>query len=446
MPINSVHLKHDSIESLKVIYLAANSEFMILMASPASSSTIRNGGRLRIAPSIVLTLSIILISMGQGLDAPYTYSYAGFGLLYLLPLLSRSPQLQKIHHSSYHIFIIATLYLIIILGLSTSVTNGDISPAISSFVYSTVFLAVIFFTYRINKIDFLLSSRVAYTASFVVIIALSLYSTQFEMYRYQGMFSNPNQMGRACVAALTIISPVIFLSHRNEKRKFFDYLVIMSAILLAAASNSRLSLGTILLLSIMIIILYCIFYEIKRRIIAYLSIFLVAMLSSYYFGIFDEIIDKFIIVQGRGDLTQGRADNWSYIVDRWTWLGHGEDPYSIFDYGAHNLFLSYLDRQGLLMAVAIYLPFVTCFFRSAYICLFKFDSSDLLNFSLSSLALTTSFCFIAVGMAEATTLSALTVAAMLGVSCWLTVENRLSYSRQRERRLRTTQGLGASLR
>jgi hypothetical protein len=399
----------------------------------ASQNTKTNKGRIISAPSIIITLSIILISMGQGLDAPYTYSYVGFGILYLLPLLSHTSFISQNSHSPYYLFTIFCFIITIVFGILTYLSTGEFSFIVSSFVYSTIFLSVVIFSTKIKDSDLLPPIKISLIISFIFIFLISIYSSQFNFYRYQGMFSNPNQMGRACVSVLSVLIPIILIHRTNNSKQKMDYAVVLLATLLVVSSNSRLSLIATLFTAIITIFVYCVFNNVKRKIIIYLSLLISALLLIYSFGIFDEVLNKFIIVQERGDISQGRVDNWSYIIDKWTWFGHGEDPYSIFDYGAHNLFLSYLDRQGLLMAIAIYTPFVICFLRSAYICFFKHNKLNNYEYTLSALALNTSFCFIAVGMAEATTISALTVAAMLGVACWLNVENRILKFRNHHR-------------
>lgn len=268
---------------------------------------------------------------------------------------------------------IAPIFMVIFFAFLSFLINENLYNLLS-YVFFSFSVLVLYIAGTRFEVCFLKRLALAFLLISFFIILISLFD--FTFYRYQGLFDNPNGMGRFA-AWTALLSMLVFSFFPKEvvsrKGQFFTSFVFFISIISLLASNSRLSLisllGTALVVFILLFFRSLILMRMKNRslvrILLYVSIFLFFLLVFYKLGFFDSVFYKIIETLERGDFTQGRVLRWELAIPYMSWFGRGHDVYqSTGLYEVHSNYVSQVLIFGWVSAASVYFLLFYMYLRS----------------------------------------------------------------------------------
>lgn len=220
-----------------------------------------------------------------------------------------------------------------------------------------------------------------------IIIFFNIIYSGFTLNRMTGFMGNPNALARFCV----FLIPFYFVSsikYFKGKKTFtlttlLNFLTLFSLIILTFSSTSR---GGLFLIFVQAAAFLAYDFNLKKilnikfifKIMAYTFLFVFLFTCLYYFGIFDEIIEKFdtltkfkVSNEGIGllDITNGRTNLAALIIPYIKENLFGVDPSLLDAPGArlfkgsltidpHNNYLSFALKYGFFSSIAFHLLFI----------------------------------------------------------------------------------------
>lgn len=213
----------------------------------------------------------------------------------------------------------------------------------------------------------------------------------FSFYRFEGVFDNPNGMGRFASVVFGIY--ILYFLSLNDKG-LYKYFVGGAAVLFFVfliSSNSRGSLLSALVPLLALGVIYFLssfnkgvrFFSIKsiRYIFYYVFLGICAFLVFLKLGFFDEIINKMTMVYELGNVTQGRSERWQQALPYISFFGQGSSIYTSTDLAeVHNNYIGQALLNGIAGSILLFIPFF-------YVCL----KSLIIDFHKSTLASRISF-------------------------------------------------------
>jgi hypothetical protein len=259
------------------------------------------------------------------------------------------------------------LYLIILVGfgLISSITSAWIRPA---FAYGGFAVGVAIMLYISLSIrDVRLAMRVVIRAVMVIVLTVviaSLAVEDFTVYRYTGLFHNPNSLGWFTATTGAFLAAVLATGYIVPKEKICVTFGIVALATLLMASNSRNGLGGLLIALCIITIprLFRFRYRWRGKSVLEKRMFMVLAVTVVTFGVFSLIadlhsplIEKFSVTHQDDALTRGRLDGWARILGSATLFGIGENYEQVLlitGLSGHSTYMSQLARYGAVPAVA----------------------------------------------------------------------------------------------
>jgi len=265
------------------------------------------------------------------------------------------------------IFFIFSLFYVV-LSVVSSISQLSFYPIASYvvfFIASTVMIALGIYSYTKANTFLLLIVGVS-----LVIYLFSL-KKGFYIYRYSGLFDNPNGLGRFASGMSVLL--VMFLFAKWKEIKIFYKVLLVATLLISVvmtlASNSRISLGLILLIPLALFLLHLLyhFYKLKvkkkniKRIFIFFGILLLLAYIGNNLGLFDNIVAKFLITTEKHDVSQGRFERWQDVLENVSLFGYGHAFYEIFNTKeVHNNYLSQVVITGLIPSFFFFLSIIIC--------------------------------------------------------------------------------------
>ena len=280
---------------------------------------------------------------------------------------------RRVFIDSLLLIVIGFVFFVCIFALLLNF-NAYNFLAYSFFCFSVVVVYGVGAKYNNYGIASFLGLFVAMSLAFMI---FSL-SEGFSIYRFSGFFDNPNGMGRfaAWTMLISLLSILVLPNYCKSKVSvtFFVFTASLSCVLLLA-SNSRLSIGSLVFSFLATSLLY-IFRRVLllsfRRSSLYkafwgLLLFFCLTFVLYKFGFFDDLIFKFASTLDSGDFTQGRTARWEDALPYLSLFGQGHDIYSRSGLSeVHSNYIGQVLVFGWISAIAIYTLIFFMFFKSMY--------------------------------------------------------------------------------
>tara|TARA_R110000823_G_scaffold255202_1_gene377296 strand:+ start:537 stop:1703 length:1167 start_codon:yes stop_codon:yes gene_type:complete len=211
------------------------------------------------------------------------------------------------------------------------------------------------------------------------LFSLFSFYSGFSLYRFSGLFDNPNGMGRFAAWTTLVCLLYLFVAPRFWKTKFIIFLSIilfLLSVVFLLASNSRLSIGSLgisvfsvfslagvrqlLLLKLKKSSVYKLFF-------CFLFLFF-CFFVFYKIGLFDSLVYKFLATSERGDFSQGRFSRWSDAIPYLSWFGRGHEIYKNATVSeVHSNYIGQVLVYGWVPTLTIYFVFLYMFFRSFFV-------------------------------------------------------------------------------
>jgi hypothetical protein len=203
----------------------------------------------------------------------------------------------------------------------------------------------------------------------VSIMIMSVFSAGFQLYRYQGIFNNPNSMGWFTASMFSFFWGVLICDIKlNRSVKYFLFILSSFLLIFLLASNSRSAVAAVMISICVVFLPYfstlrlqpaTITLNIKkfRSLVAIILFLLVGVLALVSIGIADNVILKFAVKTSQGDFSAGRIASSLTIFSHWTWFGLG-DEYKVLlgsDAIGHSTYMSQIAQYGLLPALIFFL-------------------------------------------------------------------------------------------
>ena len=217
----------------------------------------------------------------------------------------------------------------------------------------------------------------AISGAFICLISILIEPPK--LFRYQGFFNNPNGMGEF-TSNLIIILFAATINHKklafNKLQTSFFVLVIITSSLLLLMSNSRTALVSVISVILLLFLIelvsntYRNYFSRKsfRKLTRFTLVIGIVIFFLEKMNFFLPIYNKFVTKAETGDISSDRFDAWMTSLNNLTWFGHGRDYKefigSMAEATGHNLFITYLDRFGLVIVVIFLIYFLLIFKQS----------------------------------------------------------------------------------
>lgn len=258
-------------------------------------------------------------------------------------------------------------------SLLSSIANNWLYPIL---VYGVFCLAILVSFILIGKlkdpVEFLRNLVFGVVISSALLILMSIVSQSITFNRYTGIFNNPNNMGWFTASTITLIVPTLFGGKLifNDVQKLLISLVLGINFFMLFMCNSRAAFVSTISVVVLNLGIYAYnsisVYKISikkkgfRKFIFAILATILLTLVTYRYGLLDNIIEKVLVTQDAGDISQGRLYGWRSELSRWTWLGHGPDyRQTVIDSIGHNTFISQMSRFGLISSSLFLLVFLS---------------------------------------------------------------------------------------
>ena len=339
--------------------------------------------------SNILSFALIALIIGSLIQfgiyrAGYIFPFA---TIFALILLVFQNSFYKIDFKKFK-FVSITYVLLVFYAAISSIVNQSFDTFL---VYSFFFLATALcvLTPSIKCFDFPKMLDVF----LIVSLSLCFFSLLqgFSFYRFEGVFDNPNGMGRFASIVFGIYA-LYFLSLNG--RGLYKYFVGGAAALFFVfllSSNSRGSLLSALIPLGGIAVVYFLssfnkgvrFFSKRaiKHITVYVFLGVCVLFAFLKLGFFDEIINKMTMVYELGNVTQGRSERWQQALPYISFFGQGSSIYTSTDLAeVHNNYIGQALLNGIAGSILLFIPFF-------YVCL----KSLIIDFHKSTLASRISF-------------------------------------------------------
>lgn len=217
----------------------------------------------------------------------------------------------------------------------------------------------------------------------------------FSFYRFEGVFDNPNGMGR--FASIVFGIYVLYFLSLNGKG-LYKYFVGGATVLFFVfllSSNSRGSLLSALIPLLALGVIYFLssfdkgarFFSRKsmRYILYYVVLGVCVLLVFLKLGFFDEIINKMTMVYELGNVTQGRSERWRQALPYISFFGQGASIYTSTDLAeVHNNYIGQALLNGIAGSILFFIPFFYISLKSLIINFHKPTLASRISFFCSS--------------------------------------------------------------
>lgn len=336
-------------------------------------------------------LAILLVTLLSGSVIQFGIYRAGYvfplATVLVLAMLVFQNGFYKVDFKKFKFILIVYILLVFYAAIS-SIVNQSFDTFL---VYGFFFLATIVCLLT-SSIKFFNFERML---NIFLILSLFLCGVSlvkgFSFYRFEGVFDNPNGMGRFASVVFGIY--ILYFLSLNDKG-LYKYFVGGAAVLFFVfliSSNSRGSLLSALVPLLALGVIYFLssfnkgvrFFSIKsiRYIFYYVFLGICAFLVFLKLGFFDEIINKMTMVYELGNVTQGRSERWQQALPYISFFGQGSSIYTSTDLAeVHNNYIGQALLNGIVGSILLFIPFF-------YVCL----KSLIINFHQSTLASRISF-------------------------------------------------------
>ena len=290
-------------------------------------------------------------------------------LFFMMAAFPRMPRLP----SGVYLFWVFSLLVFISAALHF-VLGGSIRGLLAYLFFLFSLILVLWYSDKLSCSD---CNRLLFLF-LIFSLSLILYSfiNYFSLRRFSGVFDNPNGMGRFAGWTMLLCVTYIFfqpVSYRPKNLNFLVYLALFLSFVSLILSNSRLPLLSIVvslsaifsLLGLKVLLKGRFILSFALKVSSMVALFFLVSSALWFFGFFDELVNKFVETFARGDFTQDRANRWSQAIPYFTWFGHGHDIYNRVDFGeVHSNYISQILIFGWIPAVSMYLLLFYLFFLS----------------------------------------------------------------------------------
>lgn len=264
-----------------------------------------------------------------------------------------------------------TLMFLVPTGALVSFAQGSFVPLFTMAFFSLGTFSVIALAAYAGKAalraNVLISLGVA-----TLLVIISLNTTGFSLYRYQGVFDNPNAMGRYA-AILFLLTAVYSVVYRSDMSKRFALILAAAAggaLVLLFASNSRAALAS--LMAALAVTAFIPAFRTMARAMRTLTfsrrfarnaavltgLAALAITSILALGLHEEVINKFTVTAAAGDVSQSRFGLWSQALPHINVFGHGDYQAQLALRGVHNNYISFTLTYGAITSVFFYAYFL----------------------------------------------------------------------------------------
>lgn len=286
--------------------------------------------------------------------------------------------------------VIGCLYTFLIFySVLASFIQQSLEPLlVYGFFTLATLLCVLIPTYRKFNLRYFLNGFLV----FCLVICLLSFILGISVFRFSGVFDNPNGMGR--FASIIFGVYLLYFLHTDKKNKFIRFILIVSIFIFLCFllfSNSRASLLSSLIPLIILSAVY--FYKSFSKNFRFFSkkallyIFMTTIFASislftlFRLGAFDELINKIYLTYTLGNITQDRSLRWDKAFDYVSFFGAGSQIYE--SSGLSEVHNNYLGQALLFGSIGSFL-----FFTPLFYILFKSFSK-----TISSSTLASQLCF-----------------------------------------------------
>ena len=265
----------------------------------------------------------------------------------------------------------------IIVSVLTSISHGTF-VAFLTFTFYGLAVQICYLLGRNQSPEQFKKTCVWISILFFGIVAMGLLKSGFSVYRYEGIFDNPNGLGR--FAAGTVLFGVTVLRmKRSEGGKILQSslsLLIFLSVVLLLSSNSR---GSILsLISGLLFISLTVFWptrqlKLRRRSLRIFFFTVVGIASILAFatriGAIEQVIRKTEVTISQGDLSQHRFDRWREGYEHVSLFGHQNYLEALSLPDVHNNYLNVLLNFGFFTVIVFTFMFLTILVCSTWMAL-----------------------------------------------------------------------------
>lgn len=271
-----------------------------------------------------------------------------------------------------HFFwLLGALYLFVLSSSLSSMHQQTIMPTLNAVFFSLAMFSVV-------KASYLGGERVIHLAvsmcalSALVILGLS-FSFGYRLYRFSGLFDNPNGMGR--YASILLLFFFLYLFFYKKVMSFWlkIFFVAFCVLLLVAllASNSRGALGALMgalvgiggLFTLKFFLMAYVRLKLKKSfLVGFWGVVMVVgliVLFVMYFHLHEELVSKFLMVTEANDFSQGRFSMWEMGLKNFNFFGHVDYRYELnLEYDAHNNYIHVILDYGVVPALFFFFFFI----------------------------------------------------------------------------------------
>lgn len=258
------------------------------------------------------------------------------------------------------------IFVVMFFSIISSLKLGGIDAL---FDYGFFFFSAYIVSYIARGMDVRFFIHFLYIV--VLLLCVGSFINGFSWYRFEGLYDNPNGMGRFSTGFLGVLILWVYYGSSGYKSKVVLWGLLAVLLVFSLASNSRGSIASMVFPFFIMLSFFSVkrflFLSVDRYINKTLLLRVVGLLLLIFsflgvlgfFGGFDEVLDKFSTTSERGDLSQGRLDRWDAVFPYITALGMGKDAPLLYGVEAlHNNYLSLSFYFGYLTAIPFYLVFI----------------------------------------------------------------------------------------
>jgi O-antigen ligase len=273
---------------------------------------------------------------------------------------------KNLHFSKAATPVLSMLAMLLIVSILSSYLNEWLRPVLSYGVFIIIsMLSIVLFDRLSSPVYFVQILVLGVVFTSLVLVASSLLFEPISLYRFQGIFNNPNSMGWLTGGVSALLLGALYENRLiwSKMQRNFLYAALVMHLLLLLASNSRAALLAV----ISVILVFFVFYLVDSisltrihlnnlfRLLKISIFFILISISIYFLGFLDPIIDKFIINYAKGDISSSRLDIWLASIEHWTWLGLGPNYAELIgradEATGHSTYIHQLSRYGLAPAL-----------------------------------------------------------------------------------------------
>lgn len=194
----------------------------------------------------------------------------------------------------------------------------------------------------------------------VVVMSASFFQG-FSIYRFEGVFDNPNGMGRytSVLILFFFLYGVFYARNLSALIRVFIYGLCIVLLIGLLASNSRGSLAALLGAFFLVGLVYVFRFfsdvivglrirkSFVKGLISLIFILFGVVAVVVYSGVHESLVQKFVAVSSAGDFSQGRFGLWRDGIKNLNFCGYADYKHTLnLEYDAHNNFVHILLNYG----------------------------------------------------------------------------------------------------